>query len=169
MGAFMEKFSKKSVKAKLNFMSKFSIIAMVIMGIGAVIGAMELNMQTKELSENWMVANNIISDLDYNTSEYRLKQYQHLLADTASEKKVIEDEMQVVWSKIDELITEYELTISSETDRKYYEQACEDWANYLHVTGDEFFELSYANQTDRATAIMLGEGYEAFSDLHKLS
>ena len=55
MGAFMEKFSKKSVKAKLNFMSKFSIIAMVIMGIGAVIGAMELNMQTKELSETgWL-------------------------------------------------------------------------------------------------------------------
>ena len=30
MGSFMEKFSKKKVKEKLKFMSKFSIIAMII-------------------------------------------------------------------------------------------------------------------------------------------
>ncbi|MBR3769088.1 MAG: MCP four helix bundle domain-containing protein [Lachnospiraceae bacterium] len=162
MGAFMEKFSKKKVKEKLNFMSKFSIIAMIIMGIGAVIGALELNMQTKELSDNWMVANNIISDLDYYTSEVRIKQYEHMLANTEAEKLATEDTLEDVLNTINGLITEYEATISSETDREYYNRACDDWANYLHITGDDFFALSHANQTDKARDIMLGEGYEAF-------
>ena len=106
MGSFMEKFSKKSVKGKLDFMSRFSIIAMIIMGIGAVIGAMELNMQAKELV-TWMDANNIISELDYNTSEYRIKQYEHLLADTNAEMAEAEEEITAVYDKINELLEQY--------------------------------------------------------------
>ena len=105
MGAFIEKFSKKKVKEKLNFMSKFSIIAMIIMGIGAVIGALELNMQTKELSENWMVANNIISDLDYYTSEVRIKQYEHMLASTEAEKVEVEATLEDVLNILEVLLS----------------------------------------------------------------
>ncbi len=162
MGLFIEKLSKKSVKGKLDIMSRFSIIAMVIMGIGAVIGALELNAQTKELSENWMVANNIISELDYWTSEVRLKQYAHLLADTPAEKNQAEGELETVLSTINGLLTQYEATISSETDQQYYDLALEDWNNYMHITGEDFFALSQANEIDQATAILTGEGYESF-------
>ncbi len=162
MNAFMEKLSKKSVKEKLDFMSRFSIIAMIIMGIGAVIGALELNSQTKEV-ESWMDANTIIAELDYQTSEVRLKQYHHMVGSTAAEKQRSEDELEEVLNTINDLLTQYEATISSDTDREYYEKACEDWTNYLHITGDDFFALSNANNVTKATEILTGEGYEAFS------
>ena len=54
-------------------MSRFFIVAMVVMGLGAMLGAFELQATTKELSDEWMHANDIISDLDYLTSEVRLK------------------------------------------------------------------------------------------------
>lgn len=161
MGSFMEKFRKKSVKGKLDFMSRFSIIAMIIMGIGAVIGALELHSQTQEL-ESWMESNNIISELDYWTSEVRLKQYAHMVADTQTEMKQTEDSLEEVLNTINELLAQYEATISSETDQQYYDKACEDWASYLRITGDNFFALSHANQLDQATAILTGEGYDAF-------
>ena len=161
MAAFMEKINKKNVKGKLDFMSRFSIIAMIIMGIGAVMGALELNSQTQELY-TWMEANNIISELDYNTSEYRIEQYEHLLADTPAEMSESEQQMGVVLDKINALLEEYKGTIESETDQKYYDQACEDWANYLHITGDPFFVASQMNDLNTGTMIMLGEGYDAF-------
>jgi len=166
MGSFMEKFSKTSVKGKLNFMSKFSIIAMIIMGIGAVIGALELNMQSKELV-TWMDANNIISELDYNTSEYRIKQYEHLLADTNAEMAEAEEEITVIYNKINELLEQYQTTIENDTDQQYFDKASEDWENYLHVTGDDFFEASYAYDLTKGTDILLGEGLEVFKSFQE--
>lgn len=55
---------------------------MLLLGLGALIGAWELNLQTKELHDNWMNANNIIAELDYLTSEVRLKQYAHVISST---------------------------------------------------------------------------------------
>lgn len=162
MRLFMEKLSKKSVKGKLDLMSRFSIIAMIIMGIGAVIGAFELRIQTQKLSDDWMVSNNIISELDYWTSEVRLKQYAHLLANTQTAMKQTEDELETVLNTINELLAQYEATISSETDQQYYDNAVEDWNKYLQITGEEYFALSYANEVDRATVILTGEGYDAF-------
>ena len=166
MGSFMEKFSKKSVKGKLDFMSRFSIIAMIIMGIGAVVGAMELNMKTKELV-TWMDANNIISELDFNTSEYRINQYEHLLASTASERAEVEESLTNVYNKINVLLDEYQKTIESDTDQEYFDKACKEWENYLQVTGDDFFAFSYASDINSGRAIMMGEGYKVFTSFQE--
>ena len=58
---------------------------MLLLGLGALIGAWELNLQTKELHDTWMNANNIIAELDYLTSEVRLKQYAHVISSTIDE------------------------------------------------------------------------------------
>lgn len=73
MAKLGEVLKAKTVKWKLSFMSKMMIGIMSILGLGALLGAFVLNSQTRELSNNWMVANNIIADLDYLTSEFRLK------------------------------------------------------------------------------------------------
>ena len=167
MGSFQEKFSKKKVKEKLDFMSKFSIIAMIMMGIGAVIGAFMLRVQTRDLSDNWMVANNIIAELDYQTSEVRLKQYKHLIADTNSEFKEAETELENALKEIDILLKEYEATISSETDKEYFQKALKAWETYLSVTGEDFLALSRALELKKANDIMLGEAADAFVEFQE--
>ena len=164
MNAFVEKFSKKNVKGKMTFMSRFFIAAMLVMGVIAVIGAFELHVTTKELAEEWMVANNIISDLDYYTSEVRLKQYHHLIADTDAEFREVEEALEDVFAEIDALLVQYEATIETDTDREYYNKAVAAWNKYLDVTGDEFMALSRALQLKQANEIMVGEAYTAFSE-----
>ena len=158
----MENFKDRAIKAKLNFMVVVAIGLMAILGIGALFGAYELNAQTKEL-HNWLKANNIVAEIDYLTSEVRLKQYAHVISSTTAEFTQHEKEIEDLKTKLNGLITEYETTIESEIDRQYYEAACAAWEDYLQETGEEFISLSRAMKLDEANAIMLGGGLEAFN------
>ena len=167
MGNFKENFKNRAVKAKLSFMSRVSIILMLVLGVGALFGAFELNLQTKELHENWMNANNIIAELDYLTSEVRLKQYAHVISSSTAEFDQHEAEIAALLEQINGLMADYEKTISSDADRQLFEKAGEEWTLYLRATGDEFFKLSRAMKLDEANAIMLGEGYDAFVEFQQ--
>lgn len=81
MEVLIKNLEGKSIKYKLNFVVRLAIVLMLIMGLAAGIGAFMLNSQARELADEWMIANNIIADLDYQTSEYRLKQYGHICSD----------------------------------------------------------------------------------------
>lgn len=153
----------KNVKWKLNFMSRVMLGIMAFLGLGAVFGAFELNLQTKELSENWMVANNVIADLDYLTSEFRLKQYHHIVSDSVEEFETIEKEVEEVHSEIQEQIEAYRTTIYTEIDKAYFEEAYDAWQQYVSLTGTSVFTASRAGNTAEARELMIGEGYEAFS------
>ena len=161
MGNFKENFKNRAVKAKLSFMTRVSIILMLVLGAGALFGAWELNMQTKKIHD-WMEANNIIAELDYLTSEIRLQQYGHVISSSTAEFDTREANIEKTLATINELIAEYEKTITTEVDRQYFTEACDAWTLYLRATGQEFYNLSRAMKLDEANEIMLGEGYEAF-------
>ena len=160
----MENFKNRAVKTKLSFMTRVSIILMFVLGLGALFGAWELNSQTKELHDNWMNANNIIAELDYQTSEVRLQQYGHVISSSTAEFDMREANIENTLNEINRLMADYEVTISSETDRQYYNAARTAWDKYMQATGEEFYRLSRAMKLDEANAIMLGEGYDAFKE-----
>ena len=162
MKKFWNNFKNRAVKAKLSFMIRVSIICMLILGAGALFGAYEIEAQTKDLHDNWMNANNIIAELDYLTSAVRLQQYAHVVSASTAELNEHEAEIERLKEEIDGLMAQYELTISSDTDRQYYDAAATAWKKYLEATGEEFLELSRYMELQKANDIMLGEGYDAF-------
>ena len=164
MNKFMEKFKNRTIKSKLSFMVRLMIILMMVLGLGALWGAYELNAQTKTLHDEWIQANNIIAELDYMTSEVRLQQYGHVIASSTKEFDEREANIENLLVQIEELIGEYELTIQSETDRQYFSAACAAWDRYLAATGQEFYDYSRYMELEKANAIMLGEGYDAFKE-----
>ena len=163
----MESMKDRSVKWKLNLMVKVSIVLMSILGVGALFGAWELNHQTKVLHDEWIQANNIIAELDYLTSAVRLKQYAHVISSSKAEFEEHEAEIERLLGEINTLVDAYELTIVNETDRQYFETACAEWNKYLQATGEEFYKLSRAMELEKANAIMLGEGFDAFNEFQK--
>ena len=167
MEKLREKIKNSAIKWKLNFMVKVAIGLMAVLGLGALIGAWELNSQTKELHDNWMNANNIIAELDYRTSEVRLKQYAHVISSSTAEFNQHEQEIEELKKQISVLMAEYELTISSTEDRQYYDAAVKAWNRYLTATGEEFIKLSRYMELEKANAIMLGEGFEAFTEFQE--
>ena len=119
MNALMKQIEGKNISDKLNFVVKFALVMMAVMGIAAGIGAFMLNSQVKEL-DSWMDANNIIADMDYYTSEYRLKQYGHVCATDTAKQNEYEDALEDVDTEIQNLIAQYEETIETEKDRQLF-------------------------------------------------
>ena len=164
MANIMQKFNNSKVKEKLSTMTRSMIIMLFGLGLTAVIGAFELNMQTKTLANEWMVANNLIADIDYYTSEYRLTQYNHVVSDTEADFDTAEKKLGDIRDILDDLLAEYEQTISSDEDRKLFDAACKAWDEYVKITGDEFFKASRAMDLAKANKIIKIDGYDAFQD-----
>lgn len=162
MQKLMERLHNATVKWKLSFMTKVMIALMLILGIGAVVGAFELHSLNSELASNWMVANNTIADIDYNTSDYRLNQYRHAVTTDAGEYDSIEAGLNETLDAINSLMDSYEATISSNTDKEYYDAAANAWEEYLILTGETFFKLSREGKKDEAVVLLADTGYTAF-------
>ena len=167
MKKLMEKMRNQSIKKKLSTMAKVMIAFMIVLGLGAMFGAWELNHQTDVLHDTWIYANNIIAELDYKTSELRMEQYAHVISTSADELKEHEAKIATIMTEVDALITEYEATIQSETERQYFETAKAAWNTYLNVTGEEFYKLSRYMELEKANAVMLGEAYDAFAEFQE--
>ena len=166
MKKLMAKMKNYGIKKKLSVMTRVMIAFMLVLGLGAMFGAWELNHQTKEL-HSWTSANDIIAELDYKTAELRMEQYAHVISTTASELKKHEANIEAISAEVKALIAEYESTIQSETDRQYFDAAKVAWATYLDVTGEEFYAHSRYMELEEANAIMLGEAYDAFAEFQE--
>ncbi len=162
MNGLKQRIRNTHIKGKMNFLTGIFIGALIILGTAAIIGAFLLNSQTKQLSENWMVAVELAGDMNTKTAEYRMKQYGHVISSTEEELAMFEKEIETLGNEIEEIRKEYEKTISSDKDRQLYNTACTAWEDYKRATGDEFYELSRNMELDKANAIMLGEGKEAY-------
>lgn len=166
MNKIMATMNEKNIKDKLNFVVKFMISLMVIMGIVAGIGAFELNVQTNELADNWMNANNIIAELDYKTSDYRLKQYGHVCSTDEEARKSYEEQIAAINLEINSLFADYQKTISSDKDQEYFDLAVAAWESYKEHTAD-LLTYSSAGDIEKCDEIMTGEGLEYFNEFQE--
>ena len=166
MNALMRQIEGKKINEKLNFVVKFALVMMAVMGIAAGMGAFMLNQQVKDLA-SWMEANNVMADLDYYTSEYRLKQYGHVCATDTAKQDEYKAAIKEVDANIKDLIKEYEGTIISEEDRRMFTAACNAWESYKSHTGDELLQYSREGNVEACDEIMTGEGFTYFQEFQK--
>ena len=166
MNGLLSNLEGKKINEKLNFVVKVALVLMAIMGVAAGIGAFMLNNQVKTLA-SWMEANTIMADLDYNTSEYRLKQYGHVCATDEAHQQSYEDAIKEVDATIQDLIEQYEETITTDEDRQLFSAACTAWENYKKHTGDELLAYSNAGDVEACDEIMTGEGYTYFQEFQE--
>ena len=162
----LEKIKRKSINGKMDFLTRVMATLMIMLGIGALFGAFQLNAQTKKLANNWMVANNIGANLNYLTSEYRLNQYQHVVTDANGDYDSIERTMNSILTEINSQMALYEKTIQSDTDRSYFEAAEAAWKEYLSLDA-ELLRLSRNMELEQANALMTGKGYSEFMDFQE--
>ena len=163
MNALLSKLEGKSIKEKLSFVVKFALIMMAVMGVAAAMGAFMLNNQVKDLA-SWMEANNIMADLDYNTSEYRLKQYGHVCSTDEAHQRTYETAIAEIDATINDLIGQYQATIDTEEDQRLFDAACTAWNNYKAHTGETLLAYSRVGDIVKCDEIMTGEGLTYFQE-----
>ena len=161
MNSLNERIRNMNIKNKLGYLTKAYTIGLVIAGIAAIIGAFLLNSQASKLGNNWMDAVELAEEMNYLTSDYRMRQFGHIVAETEDlfvEYEKLLNELEI---RIREVEMEYEGTISTEEDKKLYNEAVALWEKYVEET-KEVPQLSRMGNTKAANAIMLGESKKKF-------
>lgn len=166
MNVLVKQLEGKSIKNKLNFVVKFALIMMAVMGIAAGLGAFMLNSQVKELG-SWMDANNIMADLDHNTSEYRLTQYGHVCSTNENDKKEYEESLTQIDANIYDLIEQYQATIKTKENQDLFDSACLAWENYKLHTGRTLLAYSRVGNVEKCDEIMTGDGLTYYQEFQE--
>ena len=103
--------------------SFFMILALnVILGIVAMMNLKEVRQNVLDMGTNWMPSIQHISDMNTNTSDYRIAEIQHILSTAKEDMEGYEKDMAKQMENFKKNQVIYEKLISSPEEQKLYDE-----------------------------------------------
>ena len=142
----------------------FGLILLFIVGLGIMsLQRMSVvNEQSTILTENWMPSIKVVEEIDTNTSDLRLYEFEHVLTQTPQDMEKVEDKMDSVLASMNKNRAEYEKLISSDEEKALYEDFSKKFDKYMDMH-KKLIPVSKQNKTEEAQK-MLREGEVLFND-----
>lgn len=153
-------FKGLGISAKI--IAAFAVLLAVTGAIGAfsVTKIGEVNGVAMELRDRWLPASQLIGDMHAYTSQYRIKQRDHLDASSADGKAKQEKLMRNARNAIEGMMESYHPLLATDEQRQAFDKLKSDWASYLQQT-DAMIALSDANDP-AANDMFNAEALEGF-------
>ena len=167
MNQMRRRIKSLKIEGKMRYLNLVVLIGMGLVTFWALVGAFTLNLQTKEITGNWMQAIELAEEMNFLTSEYRMKQFGHSVSSTATQFDTYEAELAEIEARILEIEEAYEDTITSNVDRELYEKATAAWSDYLTAT-EELYAHSREMQLQKVNNIMLGSAKNSFEEFQAI-
>lgn len=143
------------IKFKLFILAGFMLIGLVALGIVSLMFMNDINQGTTDVSENWLPSVITSEELNTLTSDFRIREYKHIVAQDAATMQATETEMQEIENQINGLFDTYFTSlITNNTDKQLMESAQAAWNKYMQVH-DNMITLSRQNKTEEAMAAIL--------------
>jgi methyl-accepting chemotaxis protein len=130
-----------SIRAKITAVVAFLLIAMTGMGLLAVRNMRAINASTVDITTNWLPSVRVLGDLRAGIVSYRTVIREHMLAETAEEKQVVEKTLAAIVAGNDRIRQTYEPLITSPEERALYSAWVQQWDRYTKGT-EEVMALS---------------------------
>jgi methyl-accepting chemotaxis protein len=148
------------ISAKL--LASFAILLAVMGAIGAfsVTKIGEVDQVAVEMRDRWLPASQVIGDIHAYTSQFRIKQRDHLDATSPAGKAKAEKMMRNARNAIDGMMNQYEPLLVTEEQHAAFGKLKSDWAAYLKQT-DQMIALSNAGNP-AANDMFNAEALEGF-------
>ena len=167
----MQWFSSLKMSAKLIVSFASVLTLTLVVAIFSVVQLGRVNQTSTDMEINWMPSVRATSDMNTNTSDFRIAALQHILSVDANDMSRYEQEMAKVMAQFEKNRAEYAALISSPDERKIYDAFLKNWNEYL-AEHKKVLELSRANSNDEAKSLVRGNSQvqfdEASGDLLKL-
>lgn len=151
------------IKTKLLFLGGISIMGLIFMGSDSIITARRINEASTEISQSWVPAIIIAEELNTRTSDYRIKEYNHVITSNSRDMDRLEEDMAQIREDIARGFTDYGFYIANETDRKLIEEAEGEWNKYLEYSG-RLLAISRQNHTQEAFDMIIGDSGQLFDN-----
>lgn len=153
------------VKHKMNLNMIIMIVIIVLLGGVTFLLSREMYNSVKEITEIWSPSLAHVQELDKLTSDYRRKQYGHLVSEEEAEMKDYERQLSELDQEIQAISIELKEVITLDEEQKLYENVEDKWKIYKEQS-KPLLELSYASKTEEGGKMMLGELFTTFNDFN---
>ena len=122
-----------------------------------------MHVQVRRITENWSPALAKVMEMDTFTSDYRMKQYGHLVSTTEGEMAEFEKELSEIEANIETVSAEFEALLSEQRERELYAVINSKWTEY-RTESAEVLKLSRQNKMEEGNSLMIGEMLGAYND-----
>ncbi|MEO6418721.1 MAG: methyl-accepting chemotaxis protein [Polyangiaceae bacterium] len=135
----------------LGFLGVLAIMA----GLGAysIATFAEVNRTAIDIETNWLPSVRYASDMNTNTSDFRVAELQHILSPEPEQMDHFEAVLRRQLASLEKNEAAYVKLVRSDEERRHYEAFKKGWMEYL-VQHDKMIELSRANRKDDAKAMV---------------
>lgn len=152
------------IKMKILMIVSISVICLGVIGVMSLIFMNRINAGSTEISKNWLPSVIVAEEINTLTSDYRILEYNHVIAEDAEEMKSFESDIESKKQEITKMIESYAPLVSAQEDQVMMENIKKQWENYV-VSSQSMIEKSRNNLTDEAMAILNGESKALFDEV----
>lgn len=171
----MEKLKKFIVNLKVAGKLKayrVTVLTMTVFLVAvALISTLVIRSNVKNITAVWSPAIGYIQQLETLTTEYRVKQYQHLVESDDDVMAACEKEIESIAGQITENCKALSEIINADADARKgqadYDKAIAAWEDYKSFS-EEIIRLSTAGKQAEASDIMTGSAYEKYTSFRNV-
>ena len=151
---------------RFRLLLSFGFLSLVIaaLGIFSIYSAGLINDSNDELAENTLPSVDYSHSINTAAANYRIKEYRHILTESADEMQSMNNEMDQLNSEIQENISKYKKLVLNDADQKLIDTAEKSWESYRQIS-NQMRELSIAGKNNEALSLMYGDSKEAYDAL----
>ena len=150
------------IRSKLFILVAMLIVGLIALGMTSLSFMSKINGSSTILAENWLPSTIAAEELNTLTSDYRINEFAHIVAQDQKSMASYETEMERIKGEIDATFNNYTSNLATDdTDRSMMEDARAAWQEYLSIH-DRMITLSRENQTQEAMGLGNGEAKTLF-------
>ncbi len=155
------------VAGKLKAYRMTVLVMTIFLVLVALVSTLVIRSNIREITEVWSPAIGNIQQLEKLTSDYRIKQYQHLVETDPAVKASCEKNIESIANQISETAKDLDAIINADKEaqkegRADYDKANSAWNDYK-TSSEEILELSNSGKQLEAAEIMTGSVYEKYT------
>lgn len=147
-----KKRERKGKEKKLKFKIRLTVAKKLYMGFIAVlliiglvsavsiINMQNINKKSSEITNTWLPGVEAINNINYLSSYLSSLEYKYVIEPDDKKLVLLEEKMSTTFSSMDEVLKEYETTITQDEQQKHFDTLKEKWSKY-EETHNKFLEL----------------------------
>ncbi|WP_026887047.1 methyl-accepting chemotaxis protein [Clostridium beijerinckii] len=156
---------KFTIRNKLITSFGLIILLTSFLGVYSIISIKSVKDKASEITEVWSKGSDLAHTMDQTMSEYRLREYRHVLEDDPDLMNATEKELQDLREEFENELKEYQGTIISRDDMDIVKEIKVYYPKYFE-TSRKTIQLSRESQTKDAFNLMRGESRQDFENVN---
>lgn len=160
----MRKFKNISLTGKQAYGFGLILFIMALVNFYTIYKMSTIKNSIDQITQNRLPGMILISEINSNTSSFRITELQHAAAGTEEGMLEYEQQMKDILEVIQDNYQEYENYIVSQEEKNYYTDIKEEWGKYLEYN-KEFLRFSRIKMKEEAIFLLNGEARILFDDL----